>query len=470
MRMSSRRPASRAWPRPSGLLPALVAGTALLSIPALPEGPVSPALLAQEGPPRGDSLEVLAAEAAENHPEVRTALRRAEAARARVPQAGTLPDPMLFAGLMNLPLSDPSLSRDGMTMFSLELEQRLPPRGLRAAREAAYQAELQAALTRVEVTRWSVTTRLREAYYELLLVDEAVAVHHRTHAALEALARSAEAAFRQGLAPQADVLRAHTELAAIDEHLSELRQRRSTALAQVNTLLGRETRSPVDPVVPDRLSTLLGSEPDPGFLAAAVVGVELGPGYPTLAELEEAALVNRPELALARHQAEAARHREEAAIRDRRPGISVMGGYGFRSARSDMISLGLSIDLPLFRSRKQDQAVVEAEEELRAQELEAEVTARSVRREVAAAHAALVRAREKLLLLDEAVIPQARATVESREALYRAGQGDFTGLMQAQTMLFRSEIERAHLTAELGQALARLERALGTELTREEVR
>jgi len=114
--------------------------------------------------------------------------------------------------------------------------------------------------------------------------------------------------------------------------------------------------------------------------------------------------------------------------------------------------------------------VVEAVEERRAEEMETEVSARNVRREVARAHAELVRAREKILLLEEAVIPQARATVESRAALFRSGEGDFTSLMQAQTTLFRSEIERAHLTAELGQAMVRLERAMGTELTREEDR
>ena len=467
MHTSNRRPVH--WARPC--TPNVVRGAAaLLAVTGLSGGFGAQEVGAEQAPVRTDSLEVLVAEAAEGHPEVQSALRRVEAARARVPQAGALPDPTLSGGLMYLPVPAFDLSADGMTMFNVEFAQRLPPRGLRAAREAAYLSETEAARAKVDVARWSVATRLQEAYFELLLVEEAVAIHHQTHAVLETFAYSAEAAFRQGLAPQADVLRAHTELAAIDEHLSELRERRSAALAQVNTLLGRDTRAPLTPGIPRRLVELLESEPDPGFLAASVVGVELGEGYPTLAELEERALRNRPELALAAHRARAAGHRGEAARRDRRPEISLMGGYSVRSARSDMISLGLSVELPVYRSRKQDQAVVEAVEERRAEEMETEVSARNVRREVARAHAELVRAREKILLLEEAVIPQARATVESRAALFRSGEGDFTSLMQAQTTLFRSEIERAHLTAELGQAMVRLERAMGTELTREEDR
>lgn len=415
-----------------------------------------------------DSLEVLVAQAAASHPEVEAALRRVEAARARVPQAGALPDPMVSAGLENLPLSSFSLSDDGMTMLSLHLEQRLPPRGLRAAREAAARSEVEAAVAEVEVARWQVATRLREAWFQLLLVGRAEEVHHRTHATLEAFARTAESAYTQGLAPQADILRAQTELAAIHEHLSELRQRRSAALAEVNALLGRPTRSPLTAAPPPRLVALLKADPDPGFLSMSLATPELGGGFPTLVELEARAVETRPEVALAHHRIQAAQHRQEAAVRDRRPGISLSGGYGIRSARSDMFSLGVSIDLPVFRSRKQDQAVMEAEEVRLAGELDLEAVIRRIRREVADAHADLVRSRERLLLLDEAVIPQSRAAVESAAAAYRSGDADFSSLMQAQAALFRYEIQLAHLAAEVGQELARLERAVGARLTRED--
>jgi outer membrane protein, heavy metal efflux system len=435
--------------------------------------PIGSGLAAQLGPPPaapapGDPLEELVAEALATHPEVEAARQEVEAARARIPQAGALPDPVLSAGLSNLPLSSLDLSSDGMTMVVLGLEQRFPARGLRGAREAAARSEVEVAAARVEVVRWAVVTRLREAYFELLLVDEAVEVHHRTHASLEAFARAAESAYGQGLAPQRDILRAQTELAAIHEHLSELRQRRSAALAQVNAILGRDSRAPVQPVAPDGLQALLDSDPGPGFLSSSLVAPELGGGFPTLAQLQDRALSHRPEVVLVRHRTEAARHREEAAFRDRRPGIALMGEYGARSARSDMISLGVSIDLPIFRGRKQDQAVAEAGHRRRVEELEGENTLREIRREVADAHADLVRGRERIILLEEAVIPQAQATVESAQAAYRAGEGDFTTLMQTQAVLFRHEIERAHLAAEVGRQMARLERAMGTELTREE--
>lgn len=470
--MSIIRRGCRPAPSKARVVPTLIAATtclvtACLAAPGV-EGQVHHQTAAPG--PAPDSLEALVAQAVASHPEVETALRRVEAARARVPQAGALPDPMVSAGLQNVPVSSFDLSEDGMTMLSLHLEQRLPPRGLRAAREAAARAEVGAALAEVEVTRWEVATRLREAWFQLLLVEGAEEVHHRTHATLEAFARTAETAYTQGLAPQADILRAQTELAAIHEHLSELRQRRSTAVAEVNALLGRPTRSPLVVAPPPRLVALLESDPDPGFLSMSLAAPELGGGFPALAELEARALEMRPEVALAHHRLQAARHRQEAAIRERRPGVALSGGYGVRSARSDMFSLGVSIDLPVFRSRKQEQAVMEAEEVRLAGEFDLEAVIRRIRREVADAHADLVRSRERLLLLDEAVIPQSRAAVESAVAAYRSGDVDFSSLMQAQAALFRYEIQLAHLTAEAGQELARLERAVGASLTREDPR
>jgi outer membrane protein, heavy metal efflux system len=438
---------------------ALLAGSLLMGAP--------PSASAQVG---GDPLDRLVREALETHPEIRAARSRVEAASARAPRAGALPDPTLSGGLMFVPVPDFDLSADGMTMFSVEVMQRFPPRGLRREMERAAEAEAEAARAEVEVVRWSIASRLREAYFELLLVARAEEVHHRTHSTLEAFASAAASAYRQGLAPQRDILRAQTELSAIDEHLAELRERRGTALAEVNALLGRESRAPIHPVVPARLQALLDGDPGPGVLTAYLTHPELGAGFPTLKELEELALERRPELLMAEHRVAAAHHEAEAARLDRRPGFAVFGGYGLRSSRRDMISAGVSVDLPLFRGRKQDQALIEAERGRDALLADRETLGREIRREVAQAHAGLIRARERLILLEEAVIPQARATVESATAAYRTGDADFTSLMEVLAVLLRSEIDSAHLIAEVGRKLSMLERAVGAELTLEDGR
>lgn len=448
----------------AGLFLAFSAGAQEIELDSLPGPSISP----DETPV--DPLDSLVVEALDSHPGIQAALTRILALEAQVPQAGALPDPTLSVGLMNLPLPDFNLSADGMAMASFQLSQTLPPRGLRHAREESAQARVAVARARVEVARWSVTTQLREAYFELLLVEMAEEVHHEAHLALEAFAASAEAAYTQGLAPQQDILRAQTELAAIEEHLAELRQRRSVALAGINSLLGRDSRESVEVTLPGWAEDFLDADPGPGVLTSYLTNPELGGGFPTLAQLQEEAVRNHPELLLARGQGEVARREMQVARLDRRPAISVTGGYGMRSGRADMFSAGISVPLPVFRGRKQDQVIRESEFEWEAEELGVASLERSVREEVARAHADLIRAREQVILLEEGVIPQARATVESSAAAYRQGEVDFVSLMEAYAVLFRNEIELAHLTAGLGQELARLEQAVGARISRREDR
>ncbi|MEX2530597.1 MAG: TolC family protein [Gemmatimonadota bacterium] len=415
----------------------------------------------QSGP---DSLAELLDRVLGTHPALDAARGRADAAYARVLQAGALPDPTVGVALRSLPLSSFDPSAEGMTMLAFEGMQRLPPRGLRAARSAEALAWAQAADSKIEIVNWDLTVRLSEAYFELLLVEEALVVHHRTVSTLEAFAASAEAAYTEGLAPQQDMLRAQTELAVIEEHLAQLRQRQGRALAELNTMLDRDLRASLQPEMPERLERLIASDPGLGMLTTRLTDAELGPGYQTLAELEEQALTHRPELRLAELQVEAARHRVEAARRDRRPAIALTGGYGMRSGRSDVVSLGVSVELPVHRDSRQDLALDEARGLAEAERQASDVTRRDVQREVGQAHAELIEARERLILLSDGVIPQARAAVESAAAAYRTGAGDFVRLMEVQTVLFRNEIQRAHLTADLGRMLVRLERSVGAEI------
>src|SRR5687768_4204170 len=69
--------------------------------------------------PIAEPLRRLLAEAIQNSPEIRAARKEQEAAAERVAPAGALGDPMLEAGILNLPASSLSFSREDMTMKML---------------------------------------------------------------------------------------------------------------------------------------------------------------------------------------------------------------------------------------------------------------------------------------------------------------------------------------------------------------
>ena len=74
------------------------------------------------------------------------------------------------------------------------------------------------------------------------------------------------------------------------------------------------------------------------------------------------------------------------------------------------------------------------------------------------------RARSLSQLYANAVLPQARAAVESALSAYQVGRVDYTTLINNELTLNRYEIEAVRLTAEYHQAVAELEALVGTAL------
>lgn len=406
--------------------------------------------------------------ARKRNPEIRAARHRAEAAGARAPQAGALPDPTLSAGLMNLPVPDMDLSAEGMTMFSFGISQRIPVPGSRGLREAAAAHEHRAALREVEESERQVIARLKRAYHELVFAREAERVLRRNRDLVSNLAEVAGARLAVDGAPQQDVLRAHTEVSRIDEQLVGIENRRTGALTEINAILDREPLDPVEAEYPEAVKRVALGAPAPGAFTSASLDGGVGTDFPSLQALQERAVRARPALAAHEERVEAYRNAREAADRERWPDLGWMAAYSPRSGRRDLVSVGISIDLPLFRGRKQDQAVVEAEAVLADQGARYTGAQAEVRSEVAERYDNLVRVRERILLLDDGVIPQAEATVESAVGAYQAGRMEFAGLLEAQATLFRNEIERARLLADFGAELAALEAAVGGEIEPEE--
>lgn len=416
---------------------------------------------AQEPATLGD----LVAEARARNPEIAAAGRVAEAAAARVPQAGALEDPMVSVGLMNAPVPSFELDQGPMTMGSVQIGQRLPAPGTRGAREAVARQTHEAARRRAEEVELGVVERLKDAYYELLFVDIAQEVLRRNRSLVADLAEVATARFAVGRTPQQDVLRAQTEVTRLEEQIAGIEARRVAAAAEVNAILQRPVIRPVEPVYPTDVRAIALAPPAPGAFTAAALEGGIGNGLPSLAELQEQAVRRRPMLLAHVHEIAAAEERVRLAEREVFPDVEVMLGYGTRWDRSDMITAMVSVPIPVFAARKQRQAIIEAEQELAADELRHHQMVADIQAEVATRYADLVRTREQILLLNEGVIPQARATIESATAAYQAGRVEFASLLEAQATLFRTEIELARRMADFGRALAALERAAGVELS-----
>jgi cobalt-zinc-cadmium efflux system outer membrane protein len=411
-------------------------------------------------------LETFVAHALAAHPSVRAAAERVRAARARVVPAGTWPDPMLMAGIQNLPVSDPGFG-DEMTMKMVGVSQTIPYPGRTRLRRDAASSEVAAAEARLRATRLELARRVRDAYYEIAYLDQALEILARNQALLADFIRITESRYGVGTGPQQDVLKAREEAAGLAAEAAALTEQRRAAQARLNETLDRFSESPIPAIrMPGRIASLAapGSPGSVRFVSPALGARAAGSPLPPLLAVEEMAVANSPELAEQEAMVQAAALRVELARLEVRPDIDVSLQYGQRDGMLDMVSASVAVPLPLNRRRRQDLGVTEAQAELAAAEAARHQARNQVRLEVARLYSELERDRTQLALYVGSIIPHARASLESATAGYQVGRVDLLALLDAQATLFNYETEYHRLLSDFAQRLAEMERVVGREV------
>lgn len=429
---------------------------------------------AQDARAQTTNLESLLVEADSASPRIAAALSVAEGASARIPQAGALPDPMLGIGFMNIPVTDPGIGNDMMTMTQLQLSTRFPWPGKLGLREDAATVRAEAAEWEVRHARNQVRADVKAAYYEIYFVDRAIAVTTRNGALLGRLADLTASRYAVGSGRQPDVLKAQVERTRLADQRVTLRERRARAEARLNALLGRPTDTPVlGTALPDivRSAALADGGGAPAFTSVALEedaedpAAQSGP-LPDVRELQRLAVEHNPGIR-AQELRTVAEERERAlAGVAKRPDVSVSASYSFRQGLGDFLSVMVSAPIPVFARRKQDQGVAEAEARVQESRFSLSAQVDALNGEIASLVADLRRARDQLTLLEEGILPQARTGLSSATAAYRVGGVDFLTLLDAQVTLFRHELDYHRLLADFATNVAALERAVGTEVLR----
>jgi len=378
---------------------AVVSLLVLLAVP--PEAP------AQEEP-KELSLPELVREALDHNPEVQMAARTLEAKRARVPQAGALPDPMLTYGVVNegRPLPFQTLGERDFSEAYIGVSQDLPFPGKRRLRKEAAREEVEAAQSAYQGARRRVSADVAETYYDLYATHAALDVVEESARLLEQLVKVAHTRLSVGQTSQQDVLDAEVEVSRLEERRTELNARRAILEARLRSLLDRRTAEPVgrpSAIAPTAL---------PGSLDELL----------RQAEEQSPALREKARIVL---QAE---RLVDLAKRDRKPDFSVNFTYHDRGRLDPMYSFGGTMTLPNLHGR-QGHALEEAVASLEGARSGADLARADARYAVTEAYQMASSAERLLRLYDEGILKQARLSLESALAQYGVGKVEFLTLI-----------------------------------------
>ena len=294
---------------------------------------------------------------------------------------------------------------------------------------------------------------VRRSWWNLFYLDRALASVQDNQERLRSFVQVVQVKYRVGVGQQQDVLLAQVELSGQLERAVRLRGMRRSEATRLRALMAHPADTSVE---------LPFSE------VPELVAIE-GPEH-WLAQ----ALANRPLLRMKQHMLDAAASQLALARKGRYPDVTLKGAYGLRggrnpdgSARSDFLTIGASINLPLYQGLKHDREVDQRNSERMEARYALDDARLEVREQVERALADYAQWHEQARLLHNGIIPQTEQAVASMLAGYQVDTVDFLTLVRTQIKLNNFRIAYWKALSQAKQAEAQLLAAVGTETNHE---
>jgi cobalt-zinc-cadmium efflux system outer membrane protein len=395
--------------------------------------------LADEPPGYAFNLQQLIATAQRDNKDLRAARYAVDIARARLLQAGTLPNPRINVDTAN----DVAFNNDGAYSASIGISQEFPIAGRILRQKDVARIDIELAQAEILDAERRLAGEVAANVYRVLVADRQIEARDALSAVDERLARATQSRFKAAEVSELDVNTIALDQQRLAQERALLRTQRTTTLQALNRQLGRP-------------------------ISAVLVVVEPLPAMDAAWSLDEALskIKRRPDLRLAQLQID--RAQADIALSKAQRWEDWTVGLGVQQDRLSItgvppqsadraLNLSVTIPLPLksrSRGRTAATVAVAAQAEARAEALRL-----AIESEVAAAHAEVASFQVMLRNYETNLLPVSERNVALAEKGYTQGLLSIVEVVQVQRQ--HGELKAAALNAldQYLQALARLRTA-----------
>jgi cobalt-zinc-cadmium efflux system outer membrane protein len=386
---------------------------------------------------QGDpTLDELIAETLKNSPEIKASQARIEAARFRITQAGSLPDPMIMAGYQNEGFDSYTYGEMEGSQWMFSATQQFLFPGKRRLKEEMTQRDAESLDAMHEQLKIKTAARVRELYYDLFLAYKNIDLLKEKQDLIARMEKLSLARYAAGTSMQQDVIMTQTEKYMLMEKEEMGQQKIQSLEAMLKAVIGRHQE--------DEL-------PRPSEPAHQSFSLDLNNAV-------DLAMQNSPELKSRHKMLEAANTKVAMAQKEYYPDFALSGGYYNRAGDfPDMWAATVTFNLPLYFQSKQKPAEMEAkasvsqaDQELAAARLMIEAALRD--------NYSMLRSSERLMdIYQKGILPKARQDIEQTLTGYSTGRGDAVNIISRLKTLLDYELLYWNQLVEREKAITRLQ-------------
>ena len=396
-----------------------------------------------------ETLKELINTAIEVSPKIKMLEMKKLAALNRIEQNSNLPDPMLTLGLANLPVNSFSFTQEPMTGKIVGLSQAFPIPGKLSKQADVNRKDVDIVEQEIEDTKNEIRKNFIKNYYELVYVRKAIAITEQSKDLLKSIAEVVRTKYSVSSASLQNLLKVELEITGLAEKLEDLKSKERSQLSILNALLLRNENS--------QIST-------PEFPQLNFYSL-------TVDALIDSAIKYRPFLKGIREAKQKEVLKQSLAEYDYYPNFNLSFQYSFRDriARTntpldDFFTVMLGISLPFNYGGKVSSKVEETVSMQKLYDEQFNMSLQLLRSLLGASVAKLNSLKERIKLIEEGLLIQAKENLKTTLTSYQVGQVDFLNVIDAQNSLLKIENDLYRLRTDYLNEIAELEFLTGIEL------
>src|SRR5436305_13622876 len=399
----------------------------LLSLTLVLAGQMADASDGDVRPTEGGSLtlrEVTSAALA-NNPSIKGALRKWNAAKARITQAAAWEDPRVSGESRVHRYVD--VPPNAFMDQSASIEQAIPITGKNLVRARGATAEAISAYEELRRQQLDVIAATRAAFFRLANAHAQIDISQKNILSMRQIADISRTKFEAGTHSAADVLVAETEASKVLEAQRDLERQLANDEAQLNALMNRDAFAPLG------------------------VPSEVTPKMPELSptKLRPLLLTHRPEIRMAEARIDIEKSNLELARRAwiPDPALTVKAQrYNDAAQAVSELDAGVSFTVPWVNFKKYGAAIRERRENVGAAEQGLDRSQKEALRLLRDQLAKIETLHHHLELFSDKLVPQAEQAFEATRLSYESGKATFLDWISAQRNLRDIEaMGREHL-------------------------
>lgn len=387
--------------------------------------------------------------AQENDPWLQGSRYREQASNARSVAAGTLPDPTISLGFANLPIDDFDFGREAMSQFKVGVSQSFPRGDTRHLQQQRLSELSKQHPFMRQNRRAQIAVSVAQLWLEVYRYRQSIDLIKQDRALFEHLVDVAQSRYTSasGTTSQQDLVRAQLELTRLEDRLTVLQQQQEMTQSKLNEWLPAAIKSGYVPGK-NLPITLLMALPDNQTPEDITQVLPYLLSHPMIKAFDQQLLASETDVQLARQKY--------------KPQWGLNASYGYRDddplgrERSDFFSVGISFDLPLFTSSRQDKEVQAAVKTSEALKTDKVLTLRSMRARFETASARLQRLNQREALYKKRLLQEIHDQAEASLTAYTNDVGDFAEVVRARISELNVNIDYLNITIDRLQAITEL--------------